>query len=174
MISTTALDELLKNCCWYLYEGGLFSEGISLHKFATQHSLEPKGLHYATLCQAYGAIMYEMNDLPESRYWWEQSLTIRQMHLREDDPDIANAHANLTNQLTSEGRFDESITKMHLAIRYLSSDSAEDFVHLAMRKMMLGRAHFLSGDIATAQQLYAVSAEVLAKMDPPDLFIHSL
>ena len=174
LISTPAFDELLKNCCWYLYEAGLLSEGISLHKFATQQSLAPTGLNYATLCQAYGAIMYEMNDLPQARYWCERSLTIRRMHLNEDDADIANSHANMTNVLTSEGRFDESIATMDLATRYLSLDSVEDLEYIAMRKMMLGRAHYCDGDLATAQHLYAETEGVLAKMDPPDRFTHSL
>ena len=188
LVSTPPLDELLKNCCWYLYEAGLYSEGTSLLTFATQHSLAKTGLNhaktdlndaktdlnYATLCQAYACMDFELNNLPEARYWNEQCLKIRKSHLKDDDPDIANVHANLTNVLTGEGRFDSAIEEMGLAMRHLSMDCSSDLVYIAMRKMMLGRAHFYNGEVDTAQKCYEESEEVFAKCEASDTFLRSL
>ncbi|RMD44487.1 hypothetical protein DV735_g657, partial [Chaetothyriales sp. CBS 134920] len=169
--STPALDELLKNCCWYLYETGLYDEGIPLLDFATEISIDKTGLHYATLCQAYACIYLELNDLPKAWFWNKECLKIREEHLSQGnvditDADIANVRSNMANVLTAEGKYQEAIRELELALKDLTTDHEGDLIYIGLRKMMLGRAHYFNSCDSEADKFYQESEDVFNKLDP--------
>jgi tetratricopeptide (TPR) repeat protein len=183
--SSPALDRLLKNCCWYLYEAGQHHECVELLDFASRISLDKESLTYATLCQAYACTYYELNDLPKCRMWNEACLKIRQKLLKPDDPDVANVHSNLGNLLTAEGHFDDAISELFMASEPLHEDVADDQVYIALRLMVTGRAQFAKGstnpdpataekNFDTAEKTYKRADDMFVRCGSSGAFLHSL
>jgi tetratricopeptide (TPR) repeat protein len=182
--SSPALDRLLKNCCWYLYETGQHYECIELLDFAGKIALDKESLTYATLCQAYACTYFELNDLPKCRKWNEACLEIRQKKLTQDDPDVANVHANFGNLLTAEGRLDDAISELFIASEPLREDVADDQLYIGLRLMSTGRAQFARGsqgdqgavetDYEKAEQNYKKADEMYLRCGPSSTFLHSL
>lgn len=182
--SSPALDRLLKNCCWYLYEAGQHYECLELLDFASRISLDKQSPTYGTICQAYACTYFEINDLPKCRKWNEMCLELRQRELETNDPDVASVHANLGNLLTAEGRYDDAIGELFMSLEFLQEDIADDRVYIAMRLMMIGRAQFskgLHGDQTHAESEYEKAEKTFNKSDEMFLrcglsgeFLHSL
>lgn len=161
--SSNDMDELMKDCCWYLVEAGKAEEALELLKFASEISINKESVEYATLCQGYAATSFQLNRLQDCRLWNERCLQIRQLHMEENNPDIANCRANLANLLTAEGRFDEARQQLTLALQPMSEDRESDRTYLGTRYMMMGRTYLRAGDLATADRWYVKSRKVLAK-----------
>ncbi len=162
--SSRAMDELMKNCCWYQVESGEAEQALKLLKFATRISLDAESKEYATLCQGYACVNFELNRLKDCESWNKECLRIRQIHLSEEDPDIANCRANLANLYTAIGQYELARKELTLAMKWLSADRQEDLVYIGMRNMMMGRAYLRAENFNLAEGFFKEAEDVLRKV----------
>jgi tetratricopeptide (TPR) repeat protein len=139
--SSKAMDDLMRRCCWYQVERGQADQSLKILKFATKISLDTESKEYATLCQGYACVYFELNDLKNCEKWNKDCLRIREVHLDRDDPEIANCRSNLANLYTAIGRFEDARNEVTQALKPLNADRQEDLFYLGMRYMMIGRTY---------------------------------
>lgn len=161
--SSPDMDELMKNCCWYQCESGHTEAALQSLEFATKISLDKESKEYATLCQAYACTYFELNRLQDCEKWNKECLRIRQIHLDEDDPDIANCRSNLANLYTAIGKFEDARKEITQAMKPLSEDRPEDLFYLGMRHMMVGRSYLRQNEFDEADRCYIRSRDLLER-----------
>jgi len=152
--SSKAMDELMKSCTWYQVELGQASEALQILNFAERISLDKESREYATICQGYACVYFDLNHLKECEKWNKECLRIRQIHLDENDPDIANCRSNLANLYTAIGRFEDARTLTSLAMKPLTEDRREDCFYLGIRYMIMGRTYLRQRQFDDAERLF--------------------
>lgn len=169
--SSKAMDELMKSCSWYQVEQGKASGALKILDFAEKISLDKESKEYATICQGYSCVYFDLNRLKECERWNKECLRIRQIHLDEHDPDIANCRSNVANLYTALGRFEDARDLLSLAMKPLSDDRHEDRFYLGMRRMMIGRTYLREGRLDDAERWFDKARPVLESIDAAFLLL---
>ena len=168
--SSADLDELLKNCAWYLFEIGEFGESLMLLDIAFDACEDKEGLIYAQLCNNAACIYYELNDLVRCRESNELARKIREEKLKSDDVDLANTYSNIGCLLLSERRLDDSVEMYRRAEEIEVKHAGDDPNYLCMTLLCLGRVYSVKKDFETAQSYY----DRAKKMAPPDTWVMAM
>ncbi|KAJ4295250.1 hypothetical protein N0V90_007261 [Kalmusia sp. IMI 367209] len=168
------LEELLKNCAWYLYEISECPESLILVEIAQRACTDKESLLYSQLCNNAGCVDFEMNRNVPCLKNLSKCLELRLKLLPHDDPDVANTYNNLANYYASVGDAEEAI-KMHNKSFEISKDEAETApAYAALSHLGLGKAYVLSARFDDAEREYERARSLVAPLDTEGLWVMAI
>ncbi|KAK2795921.1 hypothetical protein FQN51_009579 [Onygenales sp. PD_10] len=155
------LQELMKNCVWYLYERSDFDEALQLLEIAYKTCPDPENsLIYAHLCNSAGVIYYDQNDLKRCKASFEQCLRIREKKLPADDPELATIHSNIGSLMASLGEYDSSLSYLNKSDEARRSNARDTAIADAVFQSTYGWVLLRKGDYGLARARYDLSQEL--------------
>ncbi|KAF2469963.1 uncharacterized protein BDR25DRAFT_314735 [Lindgomyces ingoldianus] len=169
--SSPDLDEVLKNCAWYLLEISENSESLKLIAIAQDACLDKKGLLYSQLCNNAGCIHFEMNQNIPCWESFSACLRIREELLHPDHPDLANTYSNIANYHASVGELKEAM-EMHLkSFEIGERDPETEPEYKGLSRLGIGRVHFLKREFEDAINQYEEARKLWASLGPGGAFM---
>jgi len=147
----------------YLYEIADYDECLTLIALGRGAARDKKSLHYAHLLNTEGTTHYEMNKISLSRRALQETLEIREIHLPENDGELANVYANLGNAETAEGNLDLAMEYLEKAAHIREGIGDKAAVLLALNYLQIGRVLALKEQFTAAYTMYQKSEGVLNK-----------
>ncbi|KAM0186994.1 hypothetical protein ACHAPI_011422 [Fusarium lateritium] len=115
LIPKEPLQELMKNCVWYLYERGRPFNALELLQKAKAMFPVKDTLIFAHLCNTAHVIYFEINDLDSADRELQKAFEIQANLLAENDTERANTHGNLGALKATQGKYEEAIEHFSIA-----------------------------------------------------------
>lgn len=171
LTSSPDLDELLKNCAWYLYEIGETDGCLKLLDIALDACLEKDSLLYSQLCNNAACTYFDINNAGRCWEYFSKCLEIRKGRLPSDHSDLANTYNNIGNYYILVGNLDKALKKHNKGVAMKSRNPETRPDYMALSQIGVGRVYFLKRDFKQAISRYEQARELLEQPGSTSTFL---
>lgn len=161
------LQELMKNCVWYLFEIGELHSALELLNTAYTMCPDKESLLYAHFCNSGFVILFELNDLKGCREKVKAAEEIRCKLLPENDLDLAATWNNLGQLESSEGRQEQAMAYLLKSESNRIQAGEEAALSLGLGHLIYGRCLFLQKNYTAARGRYDSAEAIFTKVLGP-------